>query len=67
MKSWEHCAKTWFKTDSSLATENIKNNSIVKCKLNEEEYYFNIPDEKNKDITKDMIRYGKWYIYTFAL
>ena len=66
MESWKHCAKTWYSIDISLAMKNIKSGSIVKCRVNGEEYLFNIPNELNSDITPEMIKNGKWYVYTWS-
>ena len=66
MESWEHCAKTWYSIDISLAMKNIKSGSIVKCKVNDEEYMFNILDNVNSDINSEMINNGKWYVYTWS-
>ena len=46
--------------------KNIKTGSIVKCKVNDEGYLFNIPNEVNQDITPEMIKNGKWYVYTWS-
>jgi len=67
MKSWEHCAMVWCMIDVSLAIKDIKDKDIVKCVLNNKEYFFNIPDDYSLDITPDMINNGKWYVYTWAL
>jgi len=66
MESWEHCAKTWYCIDISLAMKNIKSCSIVKCKVNDEAYLFNIPNEIKSDINSEMIKNGKWYVYTWS-
>jgi len=66
MESWKHCAKTWYYIDISLAMKNIKSGSIVKCKINNEGYLFNIPDKINQDITPEMIKNGRWYVYTWS-
>jgi len=66
LESWEHCAKTWYSIDISLAMKNIKSGSIVKCKVNDEGYLFNIPDEVNQNITPELIKNGKWYVYTWS-
>jgi len=66
MESWKHCAKTWYSIDISLAMKNIKSGSIVKCKVNDEEYMFNILDNVNSDINSEMINNGKWYVYTWS-
>lgn len=66
MNAWEHCAKTWYHIDISLALKNIKSGSIVKCKINEAEYLFNITSENNLNITPNMIKNGEWYVYTWS-
>ena len=66
MESWEHCSKSWYLIDVPLAIKNIKDNSIVKCKINGEEYMFNIPDKSNSDINNEMIMNGKWYVFTWS-
>jgi len=66
MKSWEHFAKTWYNIDISLAIKNIKSGSIVKCKVNDEGYLFNIPNKINQNINSEMINNGKWYVYTWS-
>ena len=66
MESWKHCAKTWYSIDISLAMKNIKSGSIIKCKVNDEEYMFNILDNVNSDINSEMINNGKWYVYTWS-
>lgn len=49
-----------------VGKKNIKNDSIVKCELGDKEYLFNIPGEKNQDITAEMIKNGQWYVYTWS-
>ena len=66
METWEHCAKTWYSINISLAMKNIKSGSIVNCKVNDEGYLFNIPDKINQNITPEMIKNGKWYVYTWS-
>lgn len=66
MSFWEHCGKSWYYIDVPLAIKNIKDNSIVKCKIDNEEYSYNIQDENNPDITNEMIKNGKWYVYTWS-
>ena len=46
--------------------KNIKCSSIVKCKVNDEGYLFNIPNKINPNITPEMIKNGKWYVYTWS-
>ena len=51
--------QSWYSIDISLAMKNIKSGSIVKCKVNDEGYLFNIPNEINPNITPEMIKNGK--------
>ena len=66
MESWKHCAKTWYSIDISLAMKNIKSGSIVKCKVNDTGCLFNIPNKNNPNINPEMIKDGKWYVYTWS-
>ena len=62
---WEHCAKTWYHIDISLAVEDIKEKEIVKCELNGIEVLFNT-EEPIPVITQEMLLNGDWYVYTWS-
>lgn len=66
MESWEHCSKRWYEIDIVTVVRNINRKSILKCKLNNKEYIFNIPDKINLKINLDMMKNGNWYVYTWS-
>lgn len=66
MKPWQHCAMKWYSIDTGLAMQNMRDNCIVKCMIDDQEFIFNIPNETSPGITVDMIKNGEWYVYTWA-
>lgn len=64
MKKYDNYTNDWKPVDIPLAIESIKENLIVKCKIDNQEPIFNDPNGINPKITLEMIKSGKWYAYT---
>ena len=70
---WEHCAMAFYKIPNSLAMNHLLNSRqeiVLMCESKSGVYYFGVGLKDCEYISltklKKLLRYGTWYVYTWA-